>query len=257
MQNSFGDLYLIFYLLHVKSQSIIIKFLGMNKTQINKLRMFVAVDLVLKNHSELFESLAPLVLGHQRLKDGLLQLEANRLVQEANNTGLTGSKTDLRTKLIDRLMKFMAALKAYAIATNNLELKEKVNYPKSKLVAAPDNILYDIGSLVVSLAMPILPELAKYLITTEKVTDLTTSLTNFKEAIPQKRVATSTSKVSTENIGDVINSLHTLLKEELDALMLLLEEDQPDFYKAYKNARLIVDYAGGGKSEPEEVPSTI
>lgn len=105
--------------------------------------------------------------------------------------------------------------------------------------------------------MPILPELAKYLITTEKVTDLTTSLTNFKEAIPQKRVATSTTKVSTENIGDVINSLHTLLKEELDALMLLLEEDQPDFYKAYKNARLIVDYAGGGKSEPEEVPSTI
>lgn len=229
----------------------------MNKTQINKLRMFVAVDLVLKNHSELFESLAPLVLGHQRLKDGLLQLEANRLVQEANNTGLTGSKTDLRTKLIDRLMKFMAALKAYAIATNNLELKEKVNYPKSKLVAAPDNILYDIGSLVVSLAMPILPELAKYLITTEKVTDLTTSLTNFKEAIPQKRVATSTSKVSTENIGDVINSLHSLLKDELDALMLLLEEDQPDFYKAYKNARIIVDYTGGGKSEPEEVPSTI
>lgn len=228
----------------------------MNKNQINKLRMFVAVDLVLRNYSELFESLAPLVLGHQRLKDGLLQLEANRLVQEANNTGLTDSKTDLRTKLIDRLIKFLAALKAHAIATNNLELKEKVNYPKSKLTIVSDPVLYDIGSLVVSLAMPILPELAKYLITTEKVTELTTSLTNFKEAIPQKRVATSTSKVSTENIGDVINSLHTLLKEELDALMLLLEEDQPDFYKAYKNARIIVDYTGGGKSEPEETPPT-
>lgn len=85
---------------------------------------------------------------------------------------------------------------------------------------------------------------------------LTNSLFSFKEAIPQKRVATSTSKVSTENIGDVINSLHTLLKEELDALMLLLEEDQPDFYKAYKNARIIVDYNGGGKSEPEETPPT-
>lgn len=228
----------------------------MNKTQINKLRMFVAVDLVLRNYSELFESLEPLVLGHQRLRDGLLQLEANRLVQEANNTGLTGSKTDLRTKLIDRLIKFLAALKSHAIATNNLELKEKVNYPKSKLTIVSDPVLYDIGSLAVSLAMPILPELTKYLITTEKVTDLTTLLTNFKEAIPQKRVATSTSKVSTENIGDVINSLHTLLKEELDALMLLLEGDQPDFYKAYKNARIIVDYTGGGKAEPEETPPT-
>jgi hypothetical protein len=43
-----------------------------------------------------------------------------------------------------------------------------------------------------------------------------------------------------------------MLREEMDVLMLLFEETQPDFYKAYKNARIIVDYSGRGPSTDPE-----
>lgn len=70
-------------------------------------------------------------------------------------------------------------------------------------------------------------------------------------SIPQQRVATSASKVSTLNIGDVFKSLDKLLKDEIDELMLLFQFTKPDFYNAYKNARVIVNYSGRGKAKPE------
>lgn len=45
-----------------------------------------------------------------------------------------------------------------------------------------------------------------------------------------------------------------MLKEELDVLMLLFEESEADFHKAYKNASWIVDYNGRGRSRGDELP---
>lgn len=45
-----------------------------------------------------------------------------------------------------------------------------------------------------------------------------------------------------------------MLKEELDVLMLLFEESEADFHKAYKNASWIVDYNGRGRTGGVENP---
>jgi hypothetical protein len=51
--------------------------------------------------------------------------------------------------------------------------------------------------------------------------------------------------------------LDQLLKEEVDVLMLPFQFTQPDFYNAYKNARIIVDYTGRGKTNVgETIPPT-
>ena len=89
----------------------------MDKKQINKLRMFSVVDQVLENHSKLFAELEDLVLGHQRLKDGLILLGQNRQLQEVDNSGLTGNKIDLRVNLINRILQLSAALIALANST--------------------------------------------------------------------------------------------------------------------------------------------
>lgn len=229
----------------------------MEKKQINKLRMFGSVDLVLKNHSELFAQLADLVFAHQRLQDGLTLLGRNRLVQEADNSGLTETKTDFKTNLINRIGFLSAALMSHANSVNDKDLKAKANYSKSDLTQSPDPVLYDIGILMVNLASPILGELSKYFVSDEKIAELNALLSDFKLAIPQKRAANSVTKVSTGNIGDVIVSISKLLKEEVDVLMRLFEESQPDFYKAYKNARVIVNYSGRGPSDPPETPTDL
>lgn len=225
----------------------------MNKTQINKLRMFDSVDLVLTNHLPLFAQLEDLVSGHQRLKDDIHQIGQYRQVQETNNSGLTETKSDLRGTLLMRELQLSAALKSYANSTNNKELKTKANYSKSDLLQSPDPVLSDIGILLVNLATPLQAELSKYFVTPEKLAEMNTLLADFSAAIPQKRVANSMSKVSTLNISGIFNSTTKMLKEEIDVLMLLFEESEADFYKAYKNARLIVDYNGRGKTNGDEV----
>ena len=223
----------------------------MNKTQINKLRMFESVNLVLSNHSSLFVQLEDLVLGHQRLKNGIQQIGQYRQVQETDNSGLTEVKIDLRTNVITQELQLSAALKSYGNSTHNKELKTKANYSKSDLSQSADPVLYDIGILLVNLATPLQAELSKYFVSVEKLNDLGNLLMEFYAAIPQKRVANSMSKVSTSNIVEVFNAMSKMMKDEMDVLMLLFEQAEPDFYKAYKNARIIVDYSGRGKVEPE------
>jgi hypothetical protein len=224
----------------------------MNKTQINKLRMFDSVDLVLTNNSSIFAQLEDLVSVHQRLKDYINQIGEYRQIQEANNSGLTEAKSDLRDTLITKIIQLTAALKSYANSINNKELKTKTNYSKSDLLQSPDSVLYDIGILQVNLATPLQTELSKYFVTPEKLSEINTLLADFYAAIPQKRVANSMSKVSTLNISEIFNSTTKMLKEELDVLMLLFEEAEADFYMAYKNARIIIDYSGRGKTKVDE-----
>jgi len=224
----------------------------MNKYQVNKVRMFGAVDLVLDLHSHLFSQMADLVLAHQRLKSGLVILGYNREVQETDNSGLTDSKTDVRAVVVRQTVKVAAAVKSYALTVKNKELWKKANYTRSELLQTSDSNLFDIGTVILKLAMPIQAELGKYLFGDGKVTVYGELLAAFNAAIPQKRVADSVSKVSTLNIGEQIDSLSKLLKEEIDVLTLLYEESQPDFYKAFKNARTIVNYSGGGKAKSGE-----
>ena len=101
------------------------------------------------------------------------------------------------------------------------------------------------------MATPLKGELAKYFVSEADLTGMDSLLTEFKEAIPLRRVATSVSKVSTANISGIFEVQDKILKDEIDLLMLSFRFTQPDFYNAYRNARSIIGYTGGGKSKAE------
>ncbi|HZK97329.1 MAG TPA: hypothetical protein VFC67_24215 [Prolixibacteraceae bacterium] len=224
----------------------------MNKRQINKSRMFETVDAVLDKNSSLFASLPELVSAHQRFKEGKTLILQYRQVQEAETTGLTTSKEIVKTDFINSILKFSAALRAYATSTKNEDLKAKAHYVSSELKKVPDPILFDVGTLLLGLANPIKTELTKYSVSEEEIAEMQTLLPAFKLAYPQQRVATTESKMSTGNIDKVFKSTMKLLKEVIDELMLPFRFSKPDFYNTYKNARIIVNYSGRGKSKPDK-----
>jgi hypothetical protein len=119
------------------------------------------------------------------------------------------------------------------------------------LKKTPDPILYDIGVLLLGLASLVKTDLIKYAIIEADFTATSDLLVSFKLAYAQPRVANTEAKVSTGNISDVFKSLDKLLKEEIDELMLPFQFTQPDFYNAYRNARIIVNYSGRGKAKAE------
>ena len=224
----------------------------MNKRQINKSRMFETVDSVLDKNSSLFASIAELVSAHRRFKEGKILILQYRQVQEAETSGLTTSKEIVKADFINSILKFSAALRAYATSTKNEDLKAKAHYVSSELKKVADPILFDIGTLLFGLADPIKTELTKYSVGEEEIAELEALLPAFKLAYPQQRVATTESKMSTGNIDKVFKSTMKLLKEVIDELMLPFQFSQPDFYNTYKNARLIVNYSGRGKGKPDK-----
>ena len=211
--------------------------------------------MVFDTHSELIAAIGDLPAVQQRLKAGQLVIGENRQVQEADSTGLTKNKTGLRGGLIMKILQFSAALMAYATTAKNVELKTKANYTASELKTVPDSVLFDIGVLLMGLSIPIKADLTKYFVGEAEFKEIERLLADFKLAIPKRRVATSVSKASTGNIGEVFKAQDKLLKDEIDALMLPFRFTQPDFFNSYKNARIIVDYSGRGK--PATAPAAV
>jgi hypothetical protein len=223
----------------------------MNSAQVNKSRMYLATDKVLDANLEKVAGIDELMAAHLRFKGYLKSIEDNRQVQVVNQTGLTESKITLRDDLTQLLLKSIAGLTAHATTVKDAQLRKKVQYVPSALARMADPVFADVARLIRTEALNNAPSLTKFFVTAEDL-DLMGQLTEqFMVAIPQKRVATNISKVSTSNIGDVFAAADKLLKQELDLYMLPFQFTLPDFYNAYKNARIIVNYSGRGKgSEP-------
>lgn len=227
----------------------------MDKRQINKARMYSATDLVLDNHSDLIGPFPEIGSAQQRFKEKLSLIVQYRQVQEANNSGLTVTKIKLRKDVIKLIQKFRAALQAFAALTKDEDLKAKASYTDTDLQRAADPVLCDIGLLILTLASSIRTDLQRFFLADEDYSLLEDLLGSFKASIPQKRIATGTSKVSTSNIKDTFDEIDFLLKEEMDKLIAPFEFSQPDFFGEYQSARSIVGYNGGGKGgTPTEEP---
>lgn len=228
----------------------------MNRTQINKIRMYSATNMVLENHAGIISGFPELLEVHSELQQSLGVIDQNRQVQETDTTGLTLEKTVIRQRVNKLILQFSAALLAYATINKNNELKMKATYKNSDLIHAADPILYDIGFLLLNLARPVQNDIQRFSLSPQDFDDLEQNLNQFKQSIPQKRVATGTSKVSTKNIDLMFKTIDDLLKNKIDILMLHYQFSNPDFYNEYKSARLIVGYTGGGKggTSAEEPP---
>lgn len=104
-----------------------------------------------------------------------------------------------------------------------------------------------------SLATPLKKKLERFFLTKAEFEALDLLLDKFKMSIPEKRVATGISKVSTANIQETFKAIDLLLKEELDSLMLPFQFVEEDFYDEYKSARIIIDYSGRSHAMAEEI----
>ena len=216
--------------------------------------MYQATQLVLSNYSEFYASVASLVQAYQNLSSAIEQIVENREVQELATSGLTMEKETLKEKLVTQILKVSSALVAYATSIKDQNLKTKAHYNPSRLVVASDGVVADIGQVIAGLAVDSIDELAVYFVDQSELDLLNQLIVEFRAAIPQNRVATSSRKSSTKKLNELFKSTDLLLKEELDLFMMPFRFTKAEFYDQYRNARIIVDYTGRRKTEEPETP---
>ena len=206
--------------------------------------MYHSSDLVLDKFMDSFANIAELTQAHEELKQYISVIDAQQQVQVVDNTGLTRTKIVLRGAVTQHIQKLSMALKAYATFQKNTELLTKSSYRPSDFVRLSDPILFDVGTMLLNLAIPLQEQLAKYFLTDEDFTQTEAILAEFKAAIPQKRMATTVSKSSTSKLNEVYHAIDHLLKEIIDVYVAPFKFQNPDFYAEYGNARITVGYTG-------------
>lgn len=209
--------------------------------------MYEAVNLVLDTHSIHVGTEGDLFTALQLLKAGQTVINQNRQVQEADSSGLTKSKSELRSELMRMILLFEAGLKAVATSTKNAELKTKANYSVSKLKTVADKVLFDIGTLMHNMSLPLKIELVKYVIGETEFQKMEQLLAEFELAIPKRRFSMNISKVSTGNIDGVFKAQDKLLRDQMDALVQPFQFSHPDFSMHIKMPAVLSIIRAGGK----------
>ena len=224
----------------------------MDKNKINKSRMYCAADLVLDKFAHLFGECAELIEACLKLKSQISLIDAQQQVQVVDNTGLTKTKTVLRNEVISLALKFSKALMALATVQKDTDLLIKVSHKKSDLTRLSDPVLFDVVTLLFSLAAAQSEQIRRFFITADDFSLMDSTLSGFKASIPQKRLSTTVSKSSTKQLVAVFKETDYLLKEVIDVLVNPFEYQYPDFVSEYTNARIIVGYTGRGKKKDDD-----
>jgi hypothetical protein len=86
------------------------------------------------------------------------------------------------------------------------------------------------------------------------LSDLNTKITAFNLQLTQPRQVKAGTKAATDLLPEKIVAGDRICERQLDRMMERFKASDPDFYRAYKVARIIVD-AGGGSGTPPTPPT--
>jgi hypothetical protein len=181
------------------------------------------------------------------------QIQAASVLQEADKSGDSVAKKQLRATLIAQAIDVSRRVVAYATNVNNNALLALVDYTESDLKKASDDKLVSSCQVIRDNANANVAALATYGVTAAILTTLQTSITNFNNAKPKNRV-NATDK------GQATQSLETLFKTlsanwaKIDVLVEMVRTSQPNFYNEYQKVRKVI-VAGNG-SLPLQVKAT-
>ena len=185
--------------------------------------------------------------------------ETERYSQGQLNTGteITGQKNEARLALEKSLRKICAAMAASAtVSTDPMQksIREKYLIIDSEITRQRDMQLFGLSYSVYGEAAPLAAKLEPFA-TADEVTELKECADNFNELLPQKRTQRTKSALSTKNLEDAVSQIDLLLNDKMDVLVRPWEFKEPNFYKAYKNGRYIVNAASPKRKTADKVTS--
>jgi hypothetical protein len=228
----------------------------MNDTEVEHVSMFVKVKTFLTRK-------APQLVATPIIST-TLQPAFNNKVQEileededasSTITGNTEFKRQLRLSVENRAFEIGAAVAGYyTLTVPNRVLSEKCNYQRSELTRMRDMILYVKCAKIHEIAEPVKNLLLPFGITDTDVDDFGTALSAYFTDLENPRDAIGERAASGRQVERLIDQAFDILENQLDVVMKVYAQRDPELYDYYQNARSI-DQTGGGAipDEDEEI----
>jgi hypothetical protein len=173
------------------------------------------------------------------------QIVTAKILQEANKSGDTTAKNQLRASLIAQAMEIIRRVFAYTTNTNNNSLRELVNYSETKLKRSSDQQLTTSCQVIRDNANANVTALTTYGVTAAIITTFQTTINNLNALIPKGRVTTTDSGEATLTLANSFKVL-TANWAKIDTLVEMVRTSQPSFYDEYHRLGKVI-ILGTGK----------
>lgn len=178
-----------------------------------------------------------------RARAGTTEIRSRSGKQQSPTEGVTGDKEQVRDDLEEKLSVAADAIAAFAEKSKNADLAAKVELNRSVIDRLSDSDLILAAERVGAAIGAHLAELADYGITATDQTELASAAELFANKKESPREAVVGRRVETLSLPQAINTVRSIFRNELDKMMTAFKKTEPDFYKGYFVARVIVNHA--------------
>ena len=213
----------------------------MDLKQTNELNMLEATLITLLKYSSVYSTNAVIVAAVNTLQGNINSLRAGDTAQTATSKGITLTKEQAKTAMVNIAFAHESAGIAYATATNNTALKQTLHYSLSTLEKAKDNDAYADCQAIHDALNPFISNMASYGANATTLGTLQTDINNFGVLIGKPRSQISAKVVVTKSVKQLFIDSRNLNNGTLDPLMEQFKTSSSVFYKEYHNSRIIVD----------------
>ncbi len=228
----------------------------MKKYLENRISMLYAVKQACETHTATWTPLVPYAAAHGDFIARLTRIEDKIETQELQLGGITEDKRVHKEAMVDATLLVAQASYALATATNDVDLKGKMDYSRSDLLRGRDTVIGQRCQGVHTEANAVAAALVPYGVTAATLTALQTAIDDYVALVSAPRTAVTIRKGATEAIAQYVGECLDILHDRMDKLMILFKTTAPGFHQEYMDARIIVDLGGTGDNEEEPTPPT-
>ena len=213
----------------------------MTQAQINRGQMIDAVITFMNKNTAKWSTIAIIGMLMSKLNELFEAITEHKEAQNAAKVFIHKNKNEQKRIVADKADILNDTLEAYADIEENAELEYKADKSSSDLYKLRNEDFKTVITETITLLEGNLNNMADYGMTEPQITDLKTSFDNFLVMNGQPRQYRISSKVATESLKELFSKSSKLLDTKLDKLMKRYKNSDPNFYKGYLAARVIVD----------------
>jgi hypothetical protein len=228
----------------------------MDKLMKNKLAMYKTLKTVIAEHQAEWSGLPAFSTSYAAFTSRLTALEQSAYQQNLALIGVSAVKNAKKAIVAEKTYAMSSAMVAFAVVNNDVELINQMKINKHDLHSATRDFILVLVDRVISRATELVGQLNDYGVDQVSIDELQLLRDELDAQMNAPRNAMIGRKGETSRIKSLRKELDAIIKFQLDKLMVILKEEHPDFFMAYNNARIVVDYknrSAGMTEVPPEV----
>ena len=216
----------------------------------NVFSMLRTVQDFLKENTAIWTASVPFTTAYNTYTALIAEIQALIQIIELDRKGITEAKAQKEGLMIGKAIFLRNAAIPYANSINDVELSTFFDVSESKLEKLRDTILVEKAQGFHDKGVTIAAGLVPYGIDAAWLADFQAYIDNYDGYVTKPRTAIAERKTANTQVMEKIKAGRDVLTGQIDYLVENYKTTFPAFAEGYKNARIVIDLAGG-RSEVE------